>query len=101
MMAQYGSRDGRSLTRAGFRVGVVIALCGLVAACNSDPCPGDQIMVDGRCTPAAVATEHAQDRSDLQVTEAADDEREEEHQRESEQDDRIGSPLASPSPPRR
>jgi hypothetical protein len=76
MMAQHGSRHGKILTRAVFWVWVVFALVGLMTACVSDPCPGDQIMFDEACTAPSVATEAAQNRRNLRATQVADDERE-------------------------
>jgi hypothetical protein len=74
-MAQHGSRDGTSLTRAVVWVCVAFALCGLVTACVSDVCPGDQIMVDRECTAPGVATEDAQTRRNFRATQVAEDER--------------------------
>ena len=96
MMTQNGSRDGNSLGRAFAWAGVLIALCGLVSACVSDPCPGDQVMVREDCTPAAVATEDALVKQHFRATQVAEDERG--VAREPAQDDRSGSPLAPPSP---
>jgi hypothetical protein len=74
-MAQHGSSDGTSLTRAVAWVCVVFGLCGLVTACVSDVCPGDQIMVDRECIPAGVATEDAQTQRNFRATQVAEDER--------------------------
>jgi hypothetical protein len=74
-MTQDGGSASPSLIRAGVQVGVLITLCGLATACISDVCPGDQIMIDRECTPAAVATEDAQNRRNLRATQAAEEER--------------------------
>ena len=95
-MAQHGSRDGTSLTRTVFWCCMAVALCGLMTACVSDVCPGDQIMIEETCIPAAVATKEVQNRRNLRATQAAGDEGGE--AREPEQRDRSGSPRASPSP---
>jgi len=74
-MAQHGSRDGTSLTWAFAWVGLVFVLCGLLTACVSDPCPGDQIMVDRYCTPPGIATEDAQTERNFRATQVAGAER--------------------------
>ena len=78
--------------RAVVWICVAFALCELMTACVSDVCPGDQIMIEETCIPAAVATEEVQNRRNLRATQAA------EAGREGEPVDRMGSPLASPSP---
>jgi hypothetical protein len=75
-MAQDGGRGGTSLTRAVVWVGVAVAMCELVTACVSSPCPGDQIMIEETCLPAALATKDAQNRRDLRATQVAEEERE-------------------------
>jgi hypothetical protein len=74
-MVRHGSRDGTSLTRAVAWGCVVFALFGLVTACVSDVCPGDQIMVDRECTAPGVATEEAQSQRNFRATQVAEDER--------------------------
>ena len=61
--------------RAVVWICVAFALCGLVTACVSSPCPGDQIMIDETCLPAAVATKDAQNRRNLRATQAAEEAR--------------------------
>ena len=78
--------------RAVIWIGVAFALCELMTACVSDVCPGDQIMIEETCLPAAVATEEVQNRRNLRATQAA------EAGRVGEPVDRVGSPPASPSP---
>ena len=64
------------LTRAVFWVCVVFALFGLMTACVSDVCPGDQIMVDRECIASSVATEDALVKQNFRATQVAEDERE-------------------------
>ena len=61
--------------RAVIWICVAFAVCELVTACVSSPCPGDQIMIDETHLPAAVATKDAQNRRDLRATQAAEEAR--------------------------
>jgi hypothetical protein len=51
-------------------------LLGLVTACISDVCPGDQVMVNRECTAPSVATEDARIQRNFRATQVAGEERE-------------------------